>query len=841
MNIPLSWLKDFIDIDLPLEELARGMTMAGLEVDEVELRGLMGPENDHHGFKFTGLSWPADKFVTAEILEVNQHPDADRLVLCQLNDGTGERTILTGAPNLFPYIGKGRLNPSVKVAYVREGAILYDGHKPGFELTKLKKTKIRGFETNSMVCSEKELGISEEHEGIIIFEADAPVGIPLADYIGDAVFVIDILPNMARNACIKGVAREVAAQLNIPMKKPQRHVKPEGKSIEGMCRIQINEPELNNRFMVGYAEGLKSQPSPAWVQRRLRAAGMRPINSIVDATNYVMLETGQPLHAFDYDTLLKRAGNQPPTIITRRAYQGEKLVTLDNIERDLDENMMLVTDQTGSLSIAGIMGGLESEIVPETTNVLLESAVWNFINIRKTASKLRLSSEAGYRNSRGVHPAIAQEACEQCLALMVEWSGGRVAPGFIDNYAKKVIDPVNRITLQDIQRVLGVEIPLEKAAELLQRLEFECTLENDGNVLKVKTPPHRLDIGEGVIGRADILEEIARLFGYDHIPTTRMEDELPPAYANKMISFEEKLKDVLVSLGLNEIITYRLTSPEREERLLGKPAPAYVRLANPISPERCVMRTNLNVCMMEIIEKNIRLSDHLEFFEVGPVFLPREGQQLPDEAYHLAIGITGKRYSESWDTHNKICMDYFDLKGIIEAVFEGLHVPNISYSPYVCDYLHPGKCAAIYSGEELLGVFGELHPAVRQKYDLLAAPILLLDLDLGKVEPLAERIYKVQSISPFPSILEDIAVVVDETVTADEVLAVIKQAGGKTLKSAELFDIFRSAQLGSGKKSLAYNLVYQSSEKTLTDKDASAIRSKIIKRLEQVLNAKLRS
>jgi len=276
--------------------------MAGLEVDEVELRGLMGPENDHHGFKFTGLSWRADKFVTAEILEVNQHPDADRLVLCQLNDGTGERTILTGAPNLFPYIGKGRLNPSVKVAYVREGAILYDGHKPGFELTKLKKTKIRGFETNSMVCSEKELGISEEHEGIIIFEADAPVGIPLADYIGDAVFVIDILPNMARNACIKGVAREVAAQLNIPMKKPQRHVKPEGKSIEGMCRIQINEPELNNRFMVGYAEGLKSQPSPAWVQRRLRAAGMRPINSIVDATNYVMLETGQPLHAFDYDT-----------------------------------------------------------------------------------------------------------------------------------------------------------------------------------------------------------------------------------------------------------------------------------------------------------------------------------------------------------------------------------------------------------------------------------------------------------------------------------------------------------------------------------------------------------
>ncbi len=841
MNIPLSWLKDFVDVNLPLEELARVMTMAGLEVDEVELRGLAGPENDRHGFKFTGLSWPADKFVVAEILEVVQHPDADRLVLCQLNDGTEERTILTGAPNLFPFIGKGRLNPSVKVAYVREGAILYDGHKPGFELTKLKKTKIRGFETNSMVCSEKELGISEEHEGIIIFEEDAPVGVPLADYIGDAVFVIDILPNMARNACIKGVAREVAAQLNLPLKKRQLQVKPEGKPIDGMCSIIIKEPELNNRFMVGYLEGIKSQPSPAWVQRRLRAAGMRPINSIVDATNYVMLETGQPLHAFDYDTLLKRAGNQPPTIITRQAYPGEKLVTLDNIERDLDENMMLVTDQTGSLSIAGIMGGLESEIIPSTTNVLLESAVWNFINIRKTASKLRLNSEAGYRNSRGVHPAIAEEACEQCLSLMAEWSGGRIAPGFIDNYAKKVTDPVNRITVEDIRRILGIEIPLTKAVELLQRLEFGCTLEDNGNVLRIQTPPHRLDIGEEVIGRADIIEEIARLYGYDNFPATRMSDELPPAYANNMISFEEKLRDMLVSLGLNEIITYRLTSPEREERLLGKPAPAYIRLANPISPERSVMRSNLNVGMMEIIERNIRLNDRIEFFEIGPVFLPVEGQILPNEEPHLSIGITGKRYSECWDTHNKSCMDYFDLKGIIEAALEGLHVPNISFKPYDCDYLHPGKCASIYSGDVFLGMLGELHPAVRQKYDLLAAPILLLDLNLDKLEPLAERIYKVQSISPFPSIIEDIAVVVDETVAADEVLTVIKQAGGKMLKSAELFDIFRGAQLGAGKKSLAYNLVYQSPEKTLTDKDASAIRSKIIKRLEQVLNAKLRS
>ncbi len=424
---------------------------------------------------------------------------------------------------------------------------------------------------------------------------------------------------------------------------------------------------------------------------------------------------------------------------------------------------------------------------------------------------------------------------------MVEWSGGRIAPGYIDNYAKRIKEPVNQITEKDIQRVLGVEIPLEQAADLLRRLEFVCTLEDDGKALKVLAPPHRLDIGEGLIGRADILEEIARLFGYDAIPATRMADELPPAYTNKMIAFEDKLRDVLVSLGLNEIINYRLTSPEREERLLGKPAAAYITLANPISPDRTVLRTNLNVSMLEIIEKNIRLSDHLGFFEIGPVFLPVEGQQLPNEEMHLAVAVTGKRFTEAWDFHSKTNMDTFDLKGIVEAALEGLHISNVSFKPSECEYMHPGKCAAVYAGEEFLGVMGELHPAVREKYDLLSAPVILLDLNLAKAEPLSETIYKVHPISPFPSILEDIAVVVDETVTADEVLAVIKQAGGKMLKSTTLFDIFRSPQLGAEKKSLAYSLVYQSSEKTLTDKDAAAIRNKIIKRLEQVLNAKLRS
>ncbi len=841
MNVPLSWLKDFVDIDLSLDEIAHVLTMAGLEVDEVQLRGLDGPANNKHGFKFTGLTWPEDKFVVAEIREVNAHPDADRLVLCQLEDGTGEHTILTGAPNLYPYKGQGRLDPPLKVPYVREGAILYDGHKPGFELTKLKKTKIRGFETRSMVCSMKELGLSEEHEGIMLLDSDAPTGMPLKDYIGDAVFVIDILPNMARNACISGVAREVAAQLNIPLKQPRVEVQPQGAPIDGMAEIVIEDAELNPRFVLGYVEGITVQPSPQWVQLRLEAAGMRPINSVVDATNYVMLETGQPLHSFDYQTLKARSLEGIPTIITRHAHEGEMLLTLDKIERKLDPSMMLVTDQSGPLSIGGIMGGFESEIMPSTDSVLLESAIWNFINIRKTSSTLKLNSEAGYRNSRGVHPEIAIKACRECLEKICAWSGGRIAPGLIDNYAKVTIDTVNEITTDDIKRSLGLELSLEKAAEYLRRLEFECTLQDNGKTLRVKTPQHRLDIGTGLIGKADLMEEIARLHGYDNIPMTRMADELPPAYANRMIAFENAVCAKMVKSGFYEIINYRMTSPEREARLLGKAAEQYVTLANPISPDRAVMRSDLMPGVMEIVEKNIRLADALRLFEIGPIFLPQAGEQLPNEQVHLAAAITGKRNPSFWSGSNRDNMDFFDLKGVLEQLFSELHTPEVAFKAGGPEFLHPGKSASIAIGEVELGYLGELHPALMQHYDLLQAPVLLMDLNLDALLPLAVKDFKVKQISQFPAVLEDIAIVIDETVPNEEIEAVIRQAGGKLLADCTLFDIFRNDQIGAGKKSMAYALTYQSNEKTLNEKDANAIRNKIIKRLEQVLNAKLRS
>ncbi len=844
MKVPLSWLKEYIDLDQSLEDLARLMTMAGLEVESVEVVGLPLPEpGEKQEFSFSGLSWAADKFVVAQIDEVMPHPNADRLVLCRLNDGSQELVVLTGAPNLFPYKGQGPLAAPLKVAYAREGARLYDGHQPGQVLTTLKRAKIRGVDSFSMVCSEKELGISEEHEGVIILDGDAPTGMPLVDYMGDAVFEISILPNMIRNACVVGVARELSAMTGRPLRVPQRSLPSAGTRIVGAVQIQITDPDLNPRFVLGLVRGATPQPSPYWVQRRLRLAGMRPINSIVDATNYVMLELGQPLHAFDYDLLVSRAGGRAPTIITRPAYTGEKLVTLDNVERTLDSFTIMVTDTAGPLSLAGIMGGLESEVTDSTRNVLLEGANWNFVNTRKTSTAQKLNSEAGYRFARGVHPALAEAGVQLGLDRLARWSGGQIAEGLVDVYPKRAVDPVVELTPQIVRRLLGIDLTPQEIAGILERLEFACRI--DGERVIVKAPPHRLDIGEGVIGQADLVEEIARIYGYDRIPASRLSDSLPVQSGNPALEQEERIKDMLVSLGLQEVMAYRMTTPEREARLTqsgqAQPDLPYVRLANPITPERNSMRRSLLSSVMEIVERNFRLSERLALFEIGPVFLPVPDQVLPDEPLHLAIAMTGLRQAPSWDVHSDRALDFFDLKGVIEALLAGLHVPDLKYEPADAPSYHPGKSAWIKSGETVLGVLGELHPLIERRLELGSNPLLAAELNLNLLLPLIPANFSVEPVMVFPPVLEDIAVVVDEDLPAERVAGLIYQAGGKLLKQARLFDIFRGEQLGAGKKSLAYSLIYQAPDRTLTDGEAAQVRQRIVRRLEQDLGAKLRS
>jgi phenylalanyl-tRNA synthetase beta chain len=440
MKVPITWLRDFVDIKMPLEALAHRLTLGGLEVEVIHYAGLpQSPEgiitsHQSHETKTTGLSWDREKIVVGAILEVMPHPNADRLVLLRLDDGQEERIVLTGAPNLFEYKGQGPLPKPLKAAYAKEGSVLFDGHQPGWELMTLKRTKIRGVVSDSMVCSEKELGISEEHEGIILLADDAPTGIPLVDYMGDAVLEIAITPNIARAASILGVAREVAALNGESLRQPNLDVTWKGPAITGRAFVEIRQPELNPRFVLGLVEGIHIKPSPYEVQRRLRLAGMRPINNIVDATNYAMLEFGEPLHAFDYDVLVQRAGNKAPTIITRTAAPGEKLTTLDDVEHTLDDFTVLVCDTAGALSIAGVMGGAESEVTTATQNVLLEGAAWNFINVRRTLVSQGMGSEAAYRFSRGVHPAMAERGVRRGLELMRQWAGGTVAEGLIDNY-----------------------------------------------------------------------------------------------------------------------------------------------------------------------------------------------------------------------------------------------------------------------------------------------------------------------------------------------------------------------------------------------------------------------
>jgi phenylalanyl-tRNA synthetase beta chain len=595
--------------------------------------------------------------------------------------------------------------------------------------------------------------------------------------------------------------------------------------------------------VLGLVRDVKIGPSPYWVQRRLRLAGMRPINNIVDSTNYAMLEIGEPLHAFDYDVLVQRAGGRPPTIITRTAQPGERLTTLDKVDRPLDPFTVLVTDTAGALSIAGVMGGLESEVGPGTRNVLLEGAAWNFINIRRTIASQRLNSEAAYRFSRGVHPAMAERGVRRGLELMRSWAGGVVDQGLVDNYPLPPKDPLVEITPQDVRRWLGIELKASEITAILKSLEF--SVEIQGQMVRAITPDHRLDIGEGVIGKADLLEEIARIYGYERIPETRMADELPPVYIDRPREREERLRDLLVEMGLQEVVTYRMTSIEREARRLPADAAvdggAYVQLVNPSTSDRDVLRQSLISSVLEVVERNARLRERIALFEIGPVFQASPEGELPEELPRLAIVLTGPRALPFWQPVDTAAMDFYDLKGIFNELVAALHLGEVRYEPADDPTFHPGKCARLMLGEIELGVIGELNPLVREHYELPETPVLIGEFDLSAILNNVSESYDVEAVPAYPPALEDLAIIVDENLPAGRVEAVLRQAGGNALVGVQLFDVYRGEQIGTGKKSLAYSLTYQSPDHTLSDDEVVTIRQRIIRRLEKELDARLRS
>jgi phenylalanyl-tRNA synthetase beta chain len=879
MKVPLGWLKDFVDITLTPEELTYRLTFAGLEVEDIEYVGL-APKEMHiaglspHGdwsSKAKGLAWDREKIVVAAILEVTPHPNADRLTLLRLDDGSGkEQTVLTGAPNIFHLKGAGPLPKPLKVAYAREGAVIYDGHKPGQELMTLKRAKIRGVESYSMACSEKELGISDDHEGIILLDDDAPVGTPLADYMGDVVFEVKTNPNMARNINVLGIAREIAALTGQKLRPPPYDVAATGPSIKGQIQLQITNPDLNPRFTAALIKGVKIGPSPYRVQRRLRLAGMRPINAIVDATNYAMIEIGQPLHAFDYDILVERARKKEegrrdvtPTIITRLPYPGEELMTLDGEVRELDDFTILVCDTKGALSIGGVMGGAESEVSEKTVNVLLEGAAWEFINIRKTMQAQKLSSEAGYRFSRGVHPAMTERGVRRGIEYMRQWAGGEVAEGLVDEYPKPASAIAVEITPAEVERILGIRLSVDEIVRILESLEFKCevgrrledgswTLEDEPPTpnlqpltsIRVTAPDHRLDIGVGVVGQADLIEEIARIYGYERIPETQMADTIPPQRGNRSLELEERARDLLVNAGLQEIVTYSLTSPERERRILPADTPPdarpYVTLVNPMVADRAMMRHSLLAGVLDIVAANVRFRDRLALFEIGPIYLLRDGEPLPDEPRRLAIALTGPRDPLAWQGSDRAPMDFFELKGVVEALTEGLHLSGVAYEPGAHPTLLPGRTARMLLDGQAAGWLGELHPLVREKFDLPAQAVFVADLDLELLLSKVNERHAVGVVPEFPPVKEDIAVIVDENVPGARVQSLIESAGGDLLVDVTLFDLYRGEQIGGGKKSLAYRLTYQAPNRTLTDAEAAKVRERIVKRLKEEAGAVLR-
>jgi len=826
MRVPLSWLRDYVDVTLPAEELAEKLTLAGMDVESIER---------------IGAEWSREHIFVGQVLQVRPHPNADRLTLATVEYGTGQPlTVVTGAPNL-PVGSQGQ-----KVAFALSGARLIDGYSQEVHYITLKPARIRGIRSEAMVCSEKELGLSDYHEGILILSDQAPVGTPLADWLGDAVLEFDIKGAFAHLESVIGIAREIAALtgqrlrdnvLTILEREPV-----EITACAPFIELEILDADLCARYSAALIREVTVGESPPWMQQRLLKAGMRPLNVVVDITNYVMLELGQPLHAFDYHALRGRSpGADSPAIIVRRARQGERIATLDGVYRTLDEEMLLITDGGGPVAIAGIMGGLQSEVTQDTTDVLLESANFLFTNIRRTSQTLKLASEAALRFGKEIDPELTVRGLARACQLMEELAGGRVEPVYADLYPRPRSIPTIEFDPAQVERVLGLEMPTDEIVRVLESLQFTCEPTDCPSALIRVTPPsHRLDVCRAV----DLIEEVGRVIGYDKLPATLLRDELPPQRANPTLEGQERVRDILVGCGLQEVITYSLSSPEAEARLwpAGSEPPQrrYIELRNPLASDRTAMRCTLMPGLLYTAASNLRYTDHIAIFEVGRVYLPREGQLLPDEPNRLGILLTGAWPTPSWLTQEQGELGFFDLKGIVETLLSRLSIAGGRFVPTEHPTFQSGRVAELRVGEVALGLLGEVGPDVKAGFDLSGQRVCLAEFDLDGLLALIQPEMRMSPISRFPAVRQDLAIVVDETIPAIRVQEEIQAAGDEILREVRLFDLYRGAPVPAGRKSLAYSLTYQARDRTLTDEEVGRVHQRIVERLRLEVGAELR-
>ena len=795
MLVPLKWLRDYVDIDIDTQEFADMMTMTGSKVEKV----------DFFGKETNGVE-------VCKILEIEQHPDADRLKVTKVEVANGEiLQIVTNATNI-------KVGDYVPVA--RIGAVL-----PGD--FKIKKGKLRGVLSEGMFCGAEELTIPsafvEDHkkDGIYILDHQDSfeLGMDVRDVLGinDALIEFEITSNRPDCRSIIGIAREAAVTLGKELKYPE--IKVQACDEEMSFEIDI-QTDLCKRYCGRVVKDVKVGPSPYWMQRKLIEAGMRPISNIVDITNYVMLELGQPLHAFDLDDIKYNK------MTVKMAEEGEKFTTLDGVERTLTSDMLVIGNQDKTLDLAGIMGGENSEIKDTTTSIFIEGASFAKENIRATSKKLGLRTEASSRFEKGIDINLAEEAVNRACQLIEELGCGTVLNGMLDYYPQK--EEVQKVTVNPVRinKLLGVNVPMDQFINILESLEFKCNLVSS-EVLELEVPTFRLDITED----ADILEEIARIYGYDNIPSASLEGNATAGVKTDKQKFIDNVKSNSIACGLNEILTYSFVSPRGVDKInlsANDEKRNFVKIMNPLGEETSVMRTTLIPNMLDVISTNISHKvEEVSAFECGNTFIPQEG--LPIETKKYCVGMYGKE------------VDFFVLKGVIESVLNNVGLKGYEIEPETTNLtFHPGRCAKIVYNNIYIGTFGELHPDVIENYNL-GQRVYVAEINIDTV---FENLNLTKSYNPlpkYPSTSRDIALIVKDEVFVKQIEDIIKANGEDLVESYKLFDVYKGAQIEEGHKSIAYSITYRSKDKTLTDEDVAKVHEKILSELSEKLNANLRS
>ena len=819
MKVPLSWLRDYVDVKIDLDELAHRLTMAGNEVDSID--------------RFDNI----ENVVVGKVLNVDKHPNADRLRLVQVDDGEGIHEVVCGAPN----VAEGQ-----NIAYASIGAVLFDPYsdEPG-KTRRLRRTKIRGVESSGMVCSEKELGVGDDHEGILVLPGSAKIGSPIGDVIGDAVLDVELTPNRADCLGIVGIARDVAALTDETLRMPDVSYETSGANVETLAKVTVVDGDLCPRYLGGVITNAKIGPSPAWMQERLMAIGERPINNVVDATNYVMFELGQPLHAFDYDKVVERH------VIVRRASQGEILTTLDGNDRELDSESLLIADPNGGIGLAGIMGGENTEISESTVNIFLEAANFNPQNNRRTAGMLGMRSEATLRFEKGLRAGLAEVAIKRCLKIIQKVAGGEIAPGLIDEWPGKGTEQSHvDLKRSEIARIMGVEYPIEQVETTFTSLglDFEPLPDGGGEGWRVAVPYWRSDIAIP----EDLVEELARIIGYDDLPATPVAGRVPSWEPGAKHVFRNRVVDALIAYGMRQTITYAAISDEMEE-MAPPPAPrsapdngTAVMLENPVSGQHATLRRSLRAPTLESAARNTRTwRGPVALFETGLIFAtnPDPDDALPLQNEQLTGVLTGPRNDSLWSSDDND-FDFFDAKGAVEHVLETLGV-DVKFIPLEDSTYAQDMAAEVVTNDRKgtsIGTVGVVSQHVWEQFDAESNGAVMFELDIETLRDIVGDTSRADNYNPYPRYPDshrDLALVADAVVKVGDALRICEQ--NRLVKSASVFDVYEGTGIGDGKKSIGIRVVYQSDSRTLTSEQVSRAEEQILQRLDRELGVKIRT